>query len=164
VKRRNFITLLGGAAAWPIAARSQQGERMRRVAFLHGYAENDPEVLPRIVAFRQGLEALGWRENRNIRVEHRYSGGDFGRIQTYATELVRSAPDLIAGSGTAIIAALKQATDTIPTMIGKWLELLKEAGDVAAGMRQGRHETLSDRIVDEAEHVRPMQSSIPAAG
>jgi putative ABC transport system substrate-binding protein len=114
VKRRNFITLLGGAAAWPIAARSQQAERMRRVAFLHGYAENDPEVLPRIVAFRQGLEALGWRENRNIRVEHRYSGGDFGRIQTYATELVRSAPDLIAGSGTAIIAALKQATDTIP--------------------------------------------------
>src|SRR5215510_12794401 len=61
--------LLGGAAvAWPLAARAQQGERMRRVAFLHGYAENDPEVLPRIVAFRQGLEALGWRENRNIRV------------------------------------------------------------------------------------------------
>jgi putative tryptophan/tyrosine transport system substrate-binding protein len=81
---------------------------------LHVYAENDPEVLKRIVAFRQGLEALGWVENRNIRVEHRYSGGDLNRIQTYATELVRSAPDLIAGSGTAVIAALKQATDTIP--------------------------------------------------
>jgi ABC-type uncharacterized transport system substrate-binding protein len=113
-RRREFISLLSGAAAWPLAARAQQGERVRRVAFLHVYAENDPEVLPRIVAFRQGLEALGWTENRNIRVEHRYSGGDFDRIQTLATELVRSAPDLIVGSGTAITAALKQATDTIP--------------------------------------------------
>jgi ABC-type uncharacterized transport system substrate-binding protein len=114
IRRRKFLATLCGAAVWPLAARAQQAERMRRVAFLHVYAENDPEVLPRIVAFRQGLEALGWTENRNIQVEHRYSGGDFGRIQTYATELVRSAPDLIAGSGTAITAALKQATDTIP--------------------------------------------------
>src|SRR5262249_47474929 len=73
VRRREFITLLGGAAAaWPLAARAQQGERMRRVAFLHPYTENDPEVLARVVAFRQGLEALGWTENRNIRIEHRY--------------------------------------------------------------------------------------------
>jgi ABC-type uncharacterized transport system substrate-binding protein len=115
LKRRDFITLLGGAAAaWPLAARAQQGERVRRIVFLHVYAENDPEVLPRIVAFRQGLEALGWTENRNIRIEHRYSSGDLNRIQTYATEVVRSVPDLIAGSGTAVIAALKQATDTIP--------------------------------------------------
>ena len=113
MKRREFITLLSGAAAWPLAARAQ-GERMRRVAFLHPYAENDPEVRARIVAFRQGLEALGWIENRNIRVEHLYSGGDSGKIQTYATELVHSVPDLIVGSGTPITAALKQATDTIP--------------------------------------------------
>ena len=114
MKRRQFITLLGTAAAWPLAARAQQGERMRRVGFLHPYTENDPEVLSRVVAFRQGLEALGWTENRNIQIEHRYSGGDLGQIQAYAKELVRSAPDLIAGSGTPIIAALKQATDTIP--------------------------------------------------
>ena len=114
MRRRDFITLLGGAAASPLAARAQQAERVRRVAFLHGYAVNDPEVLPRIAAFRQGLEALGWTENRNIRVEHRYSGGDFARIQAYAAELVRSAPDVITGSGTAVIAALKQATGTIP--------------------------------------------------
>jgi putative ABC transport system substrate-binding protein len=112
--RREFITLLGGTAAWPIAVRAQQGDRMRRIAFLHPYAENDPEVLARVVAFRQGLEALGWTENRNIRIDHRYSGGDLDQIQAYATELVRSAPDLIAGSGTPVIAALKQATDTIP--------------------------------------------------
>ena len=115
MKRREFITLLGGAAAgWPLAARAQQGERMRRVAFLHPYTEDDPEVLARVVAFRQGLEALGWTENRNIRIEHRYSGGDLGQIQAYATELVRSAPDLIVGSGTPITAALQRATDTIP--------------------------------------------------
>jgi ABC-type uncharacterized transport system substrate-binding protein len=114
IARRKFLATLGGAAAWPFAARAQQGERMRRVAFLHPYAENDPEVLARVVAFRQALEALGWTENRNIRIEHRYSGGDLGQIQAYATELVRSAPDLIAGSGTPIVAALKQATDTIP--------------------------------------------------
>jgi putative ABC transport system substrate-binding protein len=114
-RRREVITLLGAAAVgWPSAARAQQGERMRRVAFLHPYAENDPELLARVVAFRQGLEALGWNENRNIRIEHRYSGGDLGQIQAYATELVRSAPDVIVGSGTPITAALKQATDTIP--------------------------------------------------
>ena len=87
---------------------------MRRVAFLHAYAENDPEVLARIVAFRQALERLGWTENRNIRVEHRYAGGDLGRIQADTAEVVRSAPDVIAASSTPIVAALKQATDTIP--------------------------------------------------
>jgi ABC-type uncharacterized transport system substrate-binding protein len=115
VRRRAFITLLGGAAAaWPLAARAQQTQRVRRVAFLHPYAENDPEVLARIVAFRQGLEALGWIENRNIHIEHRYASGDLARIQAYTAELVRSAPDVIAASSTAITAALKQATDTIP--------------------------------------------------
>jgi putative tryptophan/tyrosine transport system substrate-binding protein len=114
LRRRQFITLLSGAAAWPLAARGQQGERMRRIAFLHPYGENDPEVSARVVAFRQGLEALGWTENRNIQIEHRYSGGDLGQIQAYATELVRSAPDLIVGSGTPITAALQRATDTIP--------------------------------------------------
>ena len=115
IGRRKFLATLGGVvAAWPLAGRAQQAERMRRVAFLHPYTENDPEVLARVVAFRQGLEALGWTENRNIQIEHRYSGGDLGQIQAYATELVRSAPDLIVGSGTPITAALKQATDTIP--------------------------------------------------
>jgi putative ABC transport system substrate-binding protein len=114
IRRREFVLALGSAAVWPVAARAQQAERARRVAFLHAYAENDPEVLARIVAFRQGLEALGWTENRNIQIEHRYSGGDLGRIQAYTAELVRSAPDLIAASSTPIIAALKQATDTIP--------------------------------------------------
>jgi putative ABC transport system substrate-binding protein len=114
VRRRDFITLLGGAAAWPVVARAQQGERVRRVAFLHPYAENDPEVSSRIAAFRRGLEALGWTENRNILVEHRYSAGDLRLIEAYTAELVRSAPDVILASSTPIIAALKQATSTVP--------------------------------------------------
>jgi len=115
MRRRDFITLMGGTVApWPLAAGAQQATGLRRIAFLHPFAKNDPEVLARVVAFREGLEALGWSENRNIRVEHRFSGGELGQIRAYATELVRSAPDLIVGSGTPITAALKQATSTIP--------------------------------------------------
>jgi ABC-type uncharacterized transport system substrate-binding protein len=115
MQRREFITLLGASTfAWPLAARAQQATGVRRVAFLHPYTENDAEVLARVIAFREGLESLGWTENRNIRIEHRYSGGDLGRIRAYATELVHSAPGLIVGSGTPITAALKEATSTIP--------------------------------------------------
>jgi putative ABC transport system substrate-binding protein len=115
MKRRDFITLLGGSTlVWSSAVYARQTTGMRRVGFLHPYVENDNEVLARVIAFREGLESLGWTENRNIRVVHRYSGGDLGRIRAYATELVYSAPDLIVGSGTPITAALKAATSTIP--------------------------------------------------
>ena len=104
MRRREFITLLGGAAAaWPLTARAQQGDRMRRVVFLHALAENDPEVVARVAAFGQGLEALGWTENRNIRIEHRYSGGDFARIHTYTAEIVSSAPDVIVATSTPVL-------------------------------------------------------------
>jgi putative tryptophan/tyrosine transport system substrate-binding protein len=117
IRRREFIATLGGAvAAWPfgVRAQAQRGERLRRVVFLHSLAENDPEVQIRIAAFREGIEALGWTENRNIQVEHRFSGGDFARMQVYTTELVSSAPDLIVASSSPVLAALKQATHTIP--------------------------------------------------
>ena len=115
MKRRAFITLLGGAAAaWPLAAGAQQGERVRRIVFLHSLAENDPEVQARIAAFRQGLEALGWREKRNVQIEHRFSHGDLARIQAYTAEVVSSSPDLIVATSSPVTAALKQATHTIP--------------------------------------------------
>jgi putative tryptophan/tyrosine transport system substrate-binding protein len=115
MQRREFITFLGASTfALPLAARAQQATGMPRVAFLHPYAENDAEVLARVIAFREGLEALGWTENRNIRIDNRYSGGELGRIRAYATELVHSAPHLLVGSGTPITAALKEATTTIP--------------------------------------------------
>jgi putative tryptophan/tyrosine transport system substrate-binding protein len=95
MKRREFITLLGSAAAWPLAARAQQGELMRRIGFLQGLAESDPEAQARTEAFRQGLDALGWAEGRNIRIDYRFGGGDTARIEAYAAELVNSAPELI---------------------------------------------------------------------
>jgi ABC-type uncharacterized transport system substrate-binding protein len=84
--------------------------------FLHGLAEIDPEVKARMAAFREGLEALGWIENRNVRVEHRFSGGDVAQIQAHVAEIVNSPPDVIAASSTPVVAALKQATRTIPVV------------------------------------------------
>jgi len=111
MKRRDFITLLGGAAvALPFAARAQQGERVRRIVFLHSLAENDPEVQARIAAFRQGLEALGWREKRNVQIEHRFSRGDIARMQAYTAEVVSSAPDLIVATSSPVTAALGRAS------------------------------------------------------
>jgi len=113
IGRRELLAALGGAAAaWPLVA-DAQGERVRRIVLLHALAENDPEVQTRVIAFRQGLEALGWTQ-RNIQVEHRFSAGDFTRMQAYTVEVVSSAPDLIVGSSTPVIAALKQATQSIP--------------------------------------------------
>jgi len=118
MKRREFMTLLGGAAvAWPLAARAQQGERMRRIGLLQGLAESDPETQARTVAFRQALEALGWTEGRNIHIDYRFAGGDPARVQAYAVELVNAAPDLIVAVSTPAAAALKQATRTIPIVL-----------------------------------------------
>jgi putative ABC transport system substrate-binding protein len=116
MKRREFITLLGGAAvSWPLATRAQQADRMRRIGLLHGgYNEGDPEAEARNAAFRQGLQALGWAEGRNLSIVFRYSGGDTARIQAYAMELVNSAPDLIIAQSSPAVAELKKATDTIP--------------------------------------------------
>jgi putative tryptophan/tyrosine transport system substrate-binding protein len=136
VRRRQFITLLGGAAAWPLAAGAQQGGRVRRVVFLHALAENDPEVKARIAAFRQGLETLGWVENRNIQVEHRFSGGDVSRMQAHATELVNSAPDVIVASGSPVVAALKHATRTIPIVFSLVIDPVGQ-GFVASLARPG---------------------------
>jgi putative ABC transport system substrate-binding protein len=134
--RRTFITLLGGAAAWPLAAHAQQGERIRRIVFLHGRADDDPEEQARIAAFHQGLEALGWTENRNIKVEHRFPGGDLARIQHYTAEVVSSPPDLIVASSTPILAALKQATRTIPIVFSVVMDPVGQ-GFVASLARPG---------------------------
>ena len=87
MKRREFITLLGGAAAWPVAARAQQGERMRRIGLLMGVAD-DREGQARVTALKQGLQELGWTDGHNIQIETRFGGGDVGRIRADAAELV----------------------------------------------------------------------------
>jgi ABC-type uncharacterized transport system substrate-binding protein len=115
VKRREFITLLGGAAAaWPLAARAQQSERMRRIGVLLGIAENDLETQSRVVAFRKGLRDLGWIEGRNVQIDYRFAAGDLNLGRTYAAELVKLAPDVLLANSTPVMTALRQATTTIP--------------------------------------------------
>jgi putative ABC transport system substrate-binding protein len=109
MKRREFMALLGGATAWPLAARAQQGGRVRRVGVLQPTAENDPETQPRTKAFRQGLAALGWTEGRDILIDYRYAAGDAARIKAYAVEMVSAGLDLILAVSTPLVAALRQA-------------------------------------------------------
>jgi putative ABC transport system substrate-binding protein len=113
-KRREFITLLGGAAAWPLAVRAQQGDRVRRIGVLMPFEENDPEGKRRYSAFPQVLADLGWTDGRNVRIVLRWAGGDINRFQTLARELVSLQPDIIVTSTTPATAAVQRETRTIP--------------------------------------------------
>ena len=112
--RRRFIRLAGVAAAWPLMARAQPGERIRRIGVLLNVAADDPESPARLTAFAQGLQELGWIDGRNVRTDFRWGGADVERIRRYAAELVALAPDVILGSGSPTVAALEQATSTVP--------------------------------------------------
>jgi len=116
MKRRDFITLLGGAAAWPLAARAQQDERMRRIGVLMGGSgrADDPDVKERYSAFLERLQQSGWIDGRNVRIETRWPAEDADSIRKYAVELVALAPDVILAAGTSIMGPLLQATRTIP--------------------------------------------------
>jgi ABC-type uncharacterized transport system substrate-binding protein len=117
MKRREFITLLGGAAAWPLAARAQQPERMRRIGVLINLTADDPEGRARLAAFLEGLRELGWTDGRNIQIETRFGGGDVGRIRAHAAELVALAPDVIVANTTPVTRAVRQATSSIPIVM-----------------------------------------------
>jgi putative ABC transport system substrate-binding protein len=114
VARRECVAALGCVAAWPMVARGQPSKKTRRLIYLHGLAENDPEVQAQIVAFRQALVGLGWIEGLNITINHRFAGGDPARAQAIASDAVDSAPDLIVINSTAVLAAIKRATTSIP--------------------------------------------------
>jgi putative tryptophan/tyrosine transport system substrate-binding protein len=114
MRRREFIAALGGAAAWPLAARAQQGERMRRIGALMNLAADDSESQVRVVAFAQGLSELGWTEAHNVRIEFRWAAGEVDRFRSYAAELVALAPDVILASASPAVGALQQATRTVP--------------------------------------------------
>jgi ABC-type uncharacterized transport system substrate-binding protein len=114
MRRREFIRLLVGAAAWPLAARAQQGERVRRIGVLVTGAESDPEMQARMAAFRQRLEQLGWAEDREVRIDHRFADGDPGRHAALARDLVALQPDVLIAYSTPIAAALRHESGTIP--------------------------------------------------
>ena len=117
MKRREFITLLGGAAAWPLAARAQQGERMRRIAVLLGGSDrDDPRSQRNMAAFLKGLQQSGWTDGRNVRIDYRWPAGDADKARKYAAELVALAPDVILAVSSVSLAPLLQATRTVPVV------------------------------------------------
>ncbi len=114
LRRREFITLLGGAATWPLDARAQQGEHMRRIGVIESAAPDNPDALARHAAFLQGLQQLGWTDGRNVRIDTRWASGDAGDLHKYVAELVALAPDIIMSAGSTGMAPLLQATRTVP--------------------------------------------------
>ena len=120
MRRREFVALLGGvAAAWPLAARAQQPEQMRRIGVLTNLVADDPEAQARVGAFLQGLQELGWAVGRNMRIEYRWGAGDADRTRGYAAELVALAPDVILTSGASALAPLLQATRSVPVVFAQ---------------------------------------------
>jgi len=117
MRRREFITLLGSTAtAWPLASRAQQPEQVRRIGVLMPFARENSEGQARITAFLQGLQKLGWSEGRNLQIEYRWGSGD---LQKAAAELVALSPDVIFTSTTQAVAALQQATRSIPIVFAQ---------------------------------------------
>jgi ABC-type uncharacterized transport system substrate-binding protein len=114
IERRKFLATLGGAAAWPLAARAQQPERMRRIGVLINLVADDPESQARMTAFVQELAQLGWIADRNVKIDSRWGAGDSERVRRYAAELVALAPDVIVATSSQAIAALIDATRTVP--------------------------------------------------
>ena len=142
MKRREFITLLGGAAAasWPLAARAQQPERMRRIGVLMTTGADDPESQRRMTAFVQGLQELGWTDGRNVRIDTRWSASDADLGRRYAAELVALAPDVILASGGTVVGTLLQASRTVPIVFTLTVDPVG-AGFVASLARPGGNAT-----------------------
>jgi len=162
MRRRTFITLLGGAAAWPLAAGAQQGERARRIAVLMPGAADDPEYQARMTAFLQGLAQLGWLDGRNARIDIRWTAGDADRIRKYAAELVALAPDVILAPASAVTGPLLQATRTIPIVFttvadpvgAGFVESLARPGGNATGFALHEY-TLSGKWLELLKEIAP---------
>ena len=114
MRRRAFISLIGGAAAWPLAARGQQPDRMRRIGVLMNLSKNDLETQRLVTAFQGELVQLGWTDGRNLLIDYRWAGGDVARIAAFAKELVELSPDIVVGYATPSVVALQQETRSIP--------------------------------------------------
>jgi ABC-type uncharacterized transport system substrate-binding protein len=179
MRRREFITLIvGAAAAWPLAARAQQPERVRRIGVLVGFAADDPAAQRRVLAFAQALAQLGWTDGRNARIEIRWSAGDPERIRRYAAELVALAPDVIVASGSAAVGSLLQATRTVPIVFVQlaepvgagFVETLARPGGNATGFMLyeygigGKWLELLKEIAPRVERVAFLQNPAIASG
>jgi putative tryptophan/tyrosine transport system substrate-binding protein len=116
MRRRELITLVSGAVAWPLVVRAQQSERMRRIGVLMGYPEGDPQAQANVTALRQGLENLGWSEGRNVQIDYRWAGADPDKARAFAKELVGLAPDVIVPSTNQVTRIVQQEARTIPVV------------------------------------------------
>ena len=162
MRRRAFIAALGGAAAWPVVARAQQPERMRRIGVLLGIAANDPDTQTRFAAFVQTLQQLGWTDGRNVRIDTRWASGDAELIRKYAAELVALAPDVIFASGNAAVAPLLQATHTVPIVFSAvadpvgsgFVDSLSQPGGNATGFMQFEY-GLSGKWLELLKEIAP---------
>ena len=163
MKRREYITLLGGAAVWPLAARAQQGERMRRIGVLAGGAiESAADTQERNAAFAQTLQQLGWTNGDNVRIDYRYGLGNAANVRKYAAELVSLAPDVILASGASVLAPLLQATRTLPIVFvavvdpvgAGFVESMAQPGGNATGFIQFEY-SLSGKWLELLKAIAP---------
>jgi putative ABC transport system substrate-binding protein len=163
VKRREFITLLGGAATWPLAALAEQGERARRIGMLINLPADDPEMLARIAALRKGLKALRWTEDSNLQIDIRQYGGDFDHIRVAAKEMVGLSPEVIVAYGPPGVAALCLETRTIPIVFTQVSNPLG-AGFVASMQRPGGNITgfSSAELVIGGKWLQTLKEVVPS--
>jgi ABC-type uncharacterized transport system substrate-binding protein len=178
MRRRHFITLLGGAAVWPLAARAQRPDPMRRIGVLMALAADDPEGSRRHTAFVQGLQELSWTEGRNARIEVRWAAGDADRFRQYATELIALAPQVILANSSQSVAALLQATRTVPIVFAGiadpvgagFVDSLARPGGNATGFLlfeyglSGKWLELLKQIAPQATRVAVIRDPAIAAG
>jgi len=162
MRRREFISLLGGAAAWPLAARAQQGERIRRIGVLSSLPESDTESVARRAVFEKALQALGWTVGRNLRIDYRWTNAEPALLRKFAAELSALAPDVILVSGNSAIAPMLQAARTIPIVfvqvidpVGSgFIESMARPGGNVTGFTQFEY-SLAGKWLDLLKEVAP---------
>jgi putative tryptophan/tyrosine transport system substrate-binding protein len=163
MRRREFIALVGSAAAaWPLAARAQQADRMRRIGLLRSTAADDPDAQAQHAAFQQGLQQLGWTDGRNVRIDARSAAGNAGDARKYAAELVGLAPDVILAVGSSNVGQLLQASSTVPIVFtivpdpvgGGFVDSLSRPGGNATGFMQFEY-SLCGKWVEVLKEVAP---------
>ena len=163
LRRRDFIAGIGGAAAWPLAARGQPGERVRRLSLLANLTENDPQAQARLAVLARGLRDLGWTEGRNLRIEYRWiAGGGIDRIRAVVAEVVASNPDVVWANNTTIVQELQRQTRSIPIVFADITDPV-ETGVVASLAHPGGNATgfmnyepaLSGKLLELLKEVAP---------
>jgi putative tryptophan/tyrosine transport system substrate-binding protein len=178
MRRREFITLVGGATAWPLAASAQQPDRMRRIGVLMPFTAGDPEVEARSAVFEQSLQQSGWTVGRNLQIDYRLAGGTADPLRRHAVELVALAPDVIVTIGSATVAPVQQATRTIPIVMvnvadpvgAGFVQSLAQPGGNATGFTNFEY-SMSGKWVELLKQIAPrvtraavLRDSASAAG